>query len=528
MCGGLVRAVSAWVLAMVLAVGAAGCSSSSSSSSSTTSGGAAAADGAPSALSRFYTQQLEWRPCEQNFQCTELRVPLDYANPDGHTIKLAVIRAQATDSAHRIGSLIVNPGGPGESGVQDLQGSYPSEQGQPSNFGPAVRADYDVVSFDPRGVGHSAPIKCLSSRDLDRYNALNTSPTTPDQISDLAEGDQAFARGCQDRSGDLLPFVGTPNAARDMDILRAALGDQKLNYLGYSYGTYLGAVYAELFPTHVGRAVLDGPLPPDLTTKQSDLQQSAGFQTELNRFIADCVTHPDCPLGTDAGAATGKLASFFASTQAQPLPTGSRRSLDETLAQTGVLNTLYESPTSWPGLRKSLASAMAGDGKDLLHSADEYNGRHGGGRYSNSNEANVAINCLDHPDQVHSIADVQAELPAYQKASPLTGSADAWADLLCADWPVPPQSQPHPIHYAGSPPILVVGNTHDPATPFSGAQDMARQLGSAVLLTYNYDGHTGYGRGSSCINGAVDRYLTQGTPPSANTVCQPDPSPPAK
>jgi pimeloyl-ACP methyl ester carboxylesterase len=510
-------------LVLVLAAAVTACSAPGQAGDTS----ATAASSGPAALSRYYTQRLDWWPCRQSFQCADLTVPLDYSHPDGRTIRLAVIRARATDPAHRIGSLIVNPGGPGESGVQDLEQSYPSSPGQPSNFGPSVRADFDVVGFDPRGVGHSSPVTCLGGRGLDRYNALDGAPTTPSQISALVNGDQAFARGCEQRSGDLLPYVGTPNTARDMDVLRAALGDQKMYYLGYSYGTYLGAVYAQLFPGHLARAVLDGPLPTDLTSTQSDLEQAQGFQTELDRFVADCTTHPDCPLGTDPHAASGKLAAFLASAQTSPLHTTSHRELDENLAETGILNTLYDSPTSWPALRTSLAAALAGDGTPLLHSADEYNGRHGGGRYSNGNEANVAINCLDHPDPVHSVADVQAELPAYQKASPLTGASSAWSDLLCAYWPVPPQSVPHPVHYTGTPPILVVGNTHDPATPYTGAQDMARQLGSAVLLTYDYDGHTAYGRGSTCIDGDVDRYLTSGTPPPAGTVCRPDPAPPA-
>jgi pimeloyl-ACP methyl ester carboxylesterase len=481
----------------------------------------------PAGLSQFYGQRLDWWHCREQFECANLVVPLDYAHPDAQrTLTLAVIRAAATDPAHRIGSLIVNPGGPGESGVRDLARSYPQEKGQPSAFGATVRADFDVVSFDPRGVGDSDAVSCLSSRDLDRYNAIDTTPTTPAQVDGLVAADRAFVEGCQDRSAGLLPYVGTPNAARDMDVLRAVLGDQKLYYLGYSYGTYLGAVYAELFPNNLARAVLDGALPPEKTTRQSDLEQAAGFQTALTRFVADCVTHPDCPLGKQPNAATAKLAQFFASAQTNALPTGSRRTLDESLAQTGVLNDLYDSPGSWPSLRASLASAMNGDGRSLLHSADEYNGRHGGGHYSNSNEANVAINCLDHPSPVHSVADVQAALPAFQQASPLTGAADAWAELLCAYWPVSSQSQPRPIRYSGTPPILVIGNTRDPATPYADAQDLTRQLGSATLLTYDYDGHTAYGRGSGCINDAVDRYLTSGVPPSAGTRCQPDPAPP--
>jgi pimeloyl-ACP methyl ester carboxylesterase len=508
------------VVLLVLLLGAVlvGCGASIQANSTATAG--------PGGLARFYTQTLAWSSCAGIFQCSALTVPLDYANPGGHTIQLAVIRARATDPAHRIGSLITNPGGPGGSGVQFVEQSYPAQPGQPSHFGAPLRADFDIVGFDPRGVGHSAPITCLSDTQLDHYFALDPPPHTPTQVDSVVTGDKIFDAGCQAHSAMLLPYVGTPNAARDMDILRAALGDQKMYYLGASYGTYLGAIYAELFPTHIARAVLDGPLAPNLTTTQLDLGQAQGFQTELTRFITDCVTHPDCPPGTDTTTAEQKLVDFLASIQAHPLTTGTGRMLDEALAETGVLGTLYDSPTSWPLLRTALAMAMAGNGRALLDLSDLYNERNPTtGHYSNQSAANAAINCLDHPDPVHTVADVTAELPAYQQISPLLGASFAWDGLMCAYWPVSPQNQPHPVHYAGTPPILIVGTIYDPATPYPSALQMTDQLRSAVLLTYNGDGHTAYQRGSNCINAAVDDYLTQAAIPATGTVCQPDPRP---
>lgn len=477
----------------------------------------------PAKNDQFYQQKLTWRSCAGQFQCSKLTVPVNYADPAGPTIQLAVIKAPATDPAHRIGSLITNPGGPGASGVTYLKQAYPTEPDAPSDFGPSLRADYDMVSFDPRGVGHSAPVHCLSAAQLDQFTALNPNPTTPADINATVAADKAFVAACQARSGALLPYLGTLNAARDMDVLRAALGDQKLNYLGFSYGTYLGAIYTELFGDRVGRMVLDGPLPPDLTSEQLDLQQARGFQTELNRFVADCVHQPDCPLGTDPAVAPKMLAAFLTYTGSHPLATGTPRALNGALAQTGLVSAMYDSPTSWPKLRRALSSALAGDGHRLLALADDYNERHHNGHYSNSDEANIAINCVDHPSPVHSTADVLAKLPAYEQASPLIGAGDDWSELPCAFWPAQAQTQPHPVHYAGQPPILVVGNTGDPATPYPGAQDMARQLGSAVLLTYNGDGHTAYGRDITCINNAVDTYLTKGTPPPPHTICPPSP-----
>jgi len=511
------------VLVLLLAVVLSGCSQPPTSQSPNAN--SVAAD-EPAALKRFYTQKLTWSSCEAIFECASLTVPLDYTSPARNTIQLAVIRKQATDPAHRIGSLITNPGGPGGSGVEFLKENYTAQPGHPSHFGPQLRADFDIVGFDPRGVGQSAPITCLTDTQFDHYVALDPAPATPPEVAAVVSGDKAFDAGCQTHSAILLPHVGTLNAARDMDILRAVLGDRKMYYLGASYGTYLGAVYAELFGTHLARAVLDGPLPPNLTARQLGIGQAGGFQDELTRFIADCATHPDCPLGTDATTAGQKLADFFASTHAHPLPTGTGRMVDEALAETGVLVTMYGSPKTWPFLRQALALAIAGDGRGLLTLADLYYHRDPQtGHYSNDAAANIAINCLDRPD-VRSVDDVYAELPDFTQASPLIGAYLAWGDLPCAYWPVPAQSRPHPIHYAGSPPILVVGTIHDPATPYSSAQAMADQLGSAVLLTYNGDGHTAYGRGSRCIDTAVDAYLTRNTVPATGTVCQADSVPP--
>jgi pimeloyl-ACP methyl ester carboxylesterase len=509
-----VVAIFAAGLSLVLAVVLAGCSPPATASQADTD--------VPVELKRFYSQTLVWSSCEKIFECTLLTVPLDYITPTGNTIQLAVIRKQATDPEHRIGSLITNPGGPGGSGVEVTKHSYSSRPGHPSHFGPQLRAHFDIIGFDPRGVGRSAPITCLTDTQLDQYTALDPAPSTPAEVDAVVAGVKTFDTGCFTHSATLLPYVGTPNTARDMDILRAVLGDRKLFYLGASYGTYLGAVYAELFPSHLARAVLDGALSPTLTTGQVVSGHASGAHDEITRFVADCVTHPDCPLGKDATVAKKRLADFFTATRTHPLPTGTDRMLDQARAETGVLVALYSSPTSWPILRQTLTMAMAGDGHGLLTFADQYYGRDPQtGHYPNNVEAGFAINCLDHPG-ARSARDVQAELPDIAQVSPLIGALSAWRDLPCAYWPVQPQSQPHPIHYAGSPPILVVGTIHDPATRYPWAQDLANQLNSAVLLTYNGDGHLAYGRGSKCIDAAVDAYLALGTVPATGTVCQPD------
>lgn len=450
-CGG-VRVVAAG-LALMLASVLGGCSRVGNSNPVDAGG--------PVALERFYDQKLAWSSCEKIFECTSLTVPLDYTHPGGETIRIAVIRARATDPVHRIGSLITNPGGPGGSGVEVIKDSYPSGPGHPSHFGPRLRAQFDIVGFDPRGAGRSAPITCLTDAQFDHYSALDPAPHTPTEVDAVVSGVNTFDAGCYTRSARLLPYVGTASTARDMDILRAVLGDRKLFYLGVSYGTYLGAVYAELFSAHLARAVLDGALPTTLTLAQMTSGQANGAQDELTRFLIDCVTHPDCPLGSDTTSAEARLADFLTSARTRPLPIGTGRMLDQAHAETGVLVALYHSPQSWPALRLALARALVGDGHPLLVFADQYYGRNPlTGHHSNKVEASFAIGCLDFPSP-RSAADVQAGLPYITQTSPLLGALVAWRALPCTYWPVPPQSQPHKIHYPGSPPILVIGTIHD-------------------------------------------------------------------
>jgi pimeloyl-ACP methyl ester carboxylesterase len=307
-------------------------------------------------------------------------------------------------------------------------------------------------------------------------------------------------------------------------VLRGALGDTKLNYLGKSYGTYLGAVYAEEFPQRVGHMVLDGALNPALTGAQMNLQQAQGFQQDVQLFVNDCVQRSDCPLGTgDPQAAMDKLQSFLQGLQANPLPAGDR-TLNEGLGVTGVIVTMYD-PSYWTPLRQALSQAInKHDGSMLIQFADAYNDRGSDGKYTdNQDEANIAINCIDHPDTM-TVSQVEAAMPQYEQASPLFGPMQDWGNLSCDPWPVKPTTQPHEIHAPGAGPILVVGTTHDPATPYAWAQALASQLDSGHLLTFDASGHTAYDRGasgSSCIDNDVDNYLLSDAVPANGTVCQP-------
>ncbi len=490
-------------------------SSPGASAPASTSAPATAARAVPAAeLKSYYAQQLKWRPCGvPDFECATMTAPLDYAKPKGESIKLAVARKKATGPGKRIGSLLVNPGGPGGSAIGYLQGyagiGYPAP----------VRARYDMVAVDPRGVERSEPVECLTGKEMDAYTQVDQTPDDAAETARLAASLKNFATGCEKRSGTILPHVSTVEAARDMDILRAALGDEKLTYVGASYGTFLGATYAELFPSRTGRLVLDGAMDPSLPARQMNRDQTAGFETAFQSFAADCVKQADCPLGTESAAdASTRLKAFFAELDARPVPTGESRKLGESLATTGVIAAMYDQ-AAWPQLREALASAMAGDGERLLALADTYYEREGDGSYTNLMYANAAVNCLDLPPAFSTPEAVRSALPEFEKASPVFGRGFAWAALNCTYWPTPATGAPHRIEAKGTPPILVVGTTRDPATPYKWAQGLAEQLSSGRLLTYEGDGHTAYGRGSDCVDTAINTYLLEGTTPPADKRC---------
>ncbi|GAA3065813.1 alpha/beta hydrolase [Streptomyces roseofulvus] len=475
---------------------------------------AASASASPEALRKYYGQKLAWRDCGvEGFQCATLRAPLDYARPDGPEIKLAVSRVRASGPGQRIGSLLVNPGGPGGSAVDYLQGYAGIGYPEP------VRARYDMVAVDPRGVGRSEPVDCLTGPEMDTYTQVDQTPDDTAEVDALAASFRRFAAGCEKRSGAVLPHVSTVETARDMDILRAVLGDERLHYVGASYGTFLGATYAELFPGRVGRLVLDGAMDPSLSALDLNRDQTAGFETAFTAFAADCVTRPDCPLGTGSVAEAGEaLRTFFRTTDAAPVPTGEDRELGESLATTGVIAAMYDEG-AWPQLREALTRAIGGEGSALLALADSYYEREPDGSYANLMFANAAVNCLDLPPAYQDPAAARRAVPSFDKASPVFGTGLAWAALNCTYWPSPATGRPHRITAEGAAPILVVGTTRDPATPYKWARSLADQLSSGTLLTYEGDGHTAYGRGSDCVDTAINTYLLEGTPPAEGKRC---------
>ncbi len=436
-------------------------------------------------------------------------MPVDYSQPGGPTLRIAVNRLPSSGE-HR-GSLVVNPGGPGVSGLRYARSAKTA-------VSPAVRQHYDVVGFDPRGVGASRPIDCLNDRQLDTFLAQDGTPDSPGEELALQRQGELMGAGCLRDDPTLTPRMGTRDVVRDLDVLRAVLGDARLTYLGKSYGTYLGALYAGMFPERVGRLVLDGPLDPSATNLDNARLQAIGFQRALNSFLDDCLRRSSCPFsGTRAGA-EAKLKAMLDRSDATPLRgLGSRRTT-QALATYGVAIGLYDTGY-WPFLRQAIGQALDGDGRSLLVLADLYNERGPGGRYANnSSEAIYAINCLDRPER-STFAEFRADAADVAKVSPIFGPFIVWSNLPCATWPAPAEGEPEPVAAKGAAPILVVGTTRDPATPYESAQALAGQLDTGRLLTYDGDGHTAYRQGSGCIDKVVDAYVLDGTVPPAGTRC---------
>ncbi|GAB3685921.1 alpha/beta hydrolase [Angustibacter aerolatus] len=465
----------------------------------------------PSGLDALYAQRLAWAGCGDGFQCAKLTVPVDYAEPAGATIQLAVIRLRASRSGDHLGSLVLNPGGPGGSGVQYARAAQ-------SVVSETLRRHYDVVGFDPRGVGASAPLQCLTDAETDRLVGADPTPDDAAEVQQSVDLAKQMARQCAAKGGDLLAHVGTKDAARDMDVLRAALGDQRLNYLGKSYGTFLGATYAEEFPRNVGKMVLDGAIDPALTSDQVNGGQAAGFEQATRAFVEDCVQQGDCVLGSDVDRGTATLRSMIHDLDSDPAATNDPdRPLTEGRGSFGIAAAMYDQQ-SWPVLRQGLSQLRGGRGDVLLQLSDALSDRGPNGYNSNQNTVIYAVNCLDRPDR-RSTKQIEATVAPFTKLAPTWGPFLAWSELPCTVWPVRGDGEPAPIHATGSGPIVVVGTTRDPATPYAWAQGLAKELDAGHLLTYVGDGHTAYRRGSRCIDSAIDAYYLRGDLPADGTRC---------
>lgn len=461
-------------------------------------------------LARFVDQQITWTNCG-DAECSHITVPLDYEQPDARTIDLAVTRVPATGE-NRLGSLLLNPGGPGASAF---------DYAKAADFvvGEEIRGAFDIVGVDPRGVGKSDAITCLTNEQRDALIEVDGSPDDAADRAAIQAAAQIPARECTRADAELAAHMGTVNVARDFDIVRAVLGDERLNFLGKSYGTAIGAVYAELFPGRVGRMVLDGVLPPELTLEEVSLGQVDGFEDALVDFARDCSEQRDCPFEGDGVQVRQSLIDTLKGLDGEPM-TFEGRTVNEAVASYAVLMYLYSPPGDYEQLRDALNQLVhEGDASRLMNMLDARVSRGPDGQYfDNGTDAFYAVTCAD-DTSAQSIAQVEALAQEWAKRSPLFGASLAYGMLFCEGWPAATAPVVQTVA-EGAAPILVVSTTHDPATPHQWGQMLAERLDSGVLLTWDGRRHTAYGEGSSCVDQAVDAYLLRGKLPPEGTICQ--------
>jgi pimeloyl-ACP methyl ester carboxylesterase len=511
---GLLAAASGLLLAVT------GCTSDSG----TTSEDSSAASAAPT---QPQARDITWNDCDAQitslvagspgserdlaFECGRTEVPISYDEPEGATLPVFLVRARLAGQTDRVGSLVVNPGGPGASGADAAIGralSLPED----------VLRRFDLVGFDPRGVALSTPVECVPAELKDRLVAAEPRPVSEEQLDDTFALAQEVADVCAEEYGDALGTFNTVDTARDMDLLRQSLGDEQLTFLGQSYGTTLGSTYAELFPDRVRALVLDAVVDPNSDPRADAEAGAAGFEAGFDAFGANCVALvAGCPLGADPRQFVQDLLTQAATTPVPSSRAGETRQATPGVVLTAVQAALYTT-SAWPQLAQGLAAARQGDAQGLFSLADSYYGRLQDGTYSNLIDANLAINCADSdPDQQVPEEEIRALAADWGQRYPLFGAGSAASLYTCTVWQG--ERTPLPERDAeGAAPILVVGNTGDPVTPLQGAVDMAEDLSSGVLLTWQGQGHTAYPK-NDCVNAAVNAYLVDLTVPQDGLTC---------
>ncbi len=469
-------------------------------------------DGVADNVKHFYEQHLDWAVCGA-MECATVTAPLDWEDPGKGEIELAIVRQPAL-GGNPVASLLTNPGGPGASGFDFVADSIDWA------FSQDLQTHFDIIGFDPRGVGRSTAVTCFDAADMDSFlYDIPAAPRLSDAwVQELTEAQQAYADACEQNSNGILPYVTTVQAAKDLDLLRGVLGDASLHYLGFSYGTFLGSTYAELFPERAGRLVLDGAIDPTVPGALVGATQAGGFQKSLEAFLEWCLAGSDCPFVGTTDTALADISSLLASLDASPIAASDGRRLGADTMATGIILALY-SQDSWPYLSVAFESVLAGDPSIAFFLADTYNGREANGSYSdNQTDAFTAYNCVDYPaDTAEELAQadqiVQDTAPTF---APYWGGGPSTCDV----WPTPPSGTRMQANAAGSAPIVVVGTTGDPATPYDWSVKLAEQLEAGVLVTWEGEGHTAYNKGSSCITSAIDTFLIDGTVPADGLVCQ--------
>lgn len=517
----------AGLVAVVIALG--GCSTNSLAQSDSNNTSAAVA--APEGFESYYTQEIEWRACEEDeivpamlqapkdmkaYQCATVTAPMNWDDPDSEPIQLGVAR-HLNKQKDKAPALFFNLGGPGGGAVDSIT---PVVENILSGD---VVQNYQIVALDPRGVGASTPIICLSDeeRDFENQREEDLSALSTDEL--VAQADKEFAEygdKCLQKNGEVLGYVDSDSATRDFDMMRALLGQKKFDYIGFSYGTIIGAYYAELFPETVGRLVLDGAVDPAININELSSAQLEGMEKSLYNWIEQCQAEDKCPLTGDLESGKKQMIEFFEDLAEQPLPTGDpERSVNSTLAYTAVIGSLY-STENYGLLQQAMSLAKMGDGTMLLFLADYFNSRGEDGIYTdNSSDAFTAINALDYLP-VGTPEEWEVESADLAERFPVLGGDFGFASAGLEAWPVQSRATRHRITAPGTPEILVIGTTNDPATPYAMAQALASDLESGVLLTVEGWNHTAYSKyADECVVKAVDGFLLDGKVPEDGTVC---------
>jgi pimeloyl-ACP methyl ester carboxylesterase len=468
---------------------------------------ATGAPGAPVSLSQ------RWVSCAdgEGGQCAKLTAPLDWAKPSGATFDLQLVKIAATSPKKRIGSLLVNPGGPGASGrkfARQLQGgALPA----------VIRERFDIIGWDPRGVGSTLPITCLGPSGTEALYSADQTPDSPAEFDQLVAITKQFTEACAANSSRVLDHVSTADVVKDMEAIRVGLGEAKISYLGFSYGTLLGAAYADAYPNRVRAFVLDGVLDPTADSNERVRRQALGFETELNHFLADCQKRRCSFVGKGKTAGASFDAAMLAA-ENSTIKVG-KRTLGPGDAWYGVIASLYDKTNGWPALERAVASLGNGDGSAFLSIADSYARRRSDGTYENVAEANSAVNCTDIPAPRDPEA-YRTLAKEFTKVAPRLGAFAAYSSIACAFWPAKVTGSLAPLRAKGSDPILLIGTTNDPATPLVWAQSLQRQLANAALLTYSGEGHTALLTGNSCVRKVVVKYLVDLANVAPGKVCK--------
>lgn len=453
-------------------------------------------------LEDYKSQELNWQQCYNSFECSSFKVPVDYEKIDDQSFTLKVLRHNASDQRNKLGSILVNPGGPGGSAIFY---AYNAEYIVSNK----INQRYDIVGFDPRGINESGEIRCLSDAEEDVFLNADASDGKAASIAALSAISKDFADKCAKAAGSKLGHYSTLEAAKDMEILRLLLNEEKLNFLGKSYGTYLGTLYAALYPESVGRMVLDGAVSPNVSMREQQLTQAVAFDNALNNFLA-----------TQKRFKLADIKNLLSEAKTDPLRGSDGRFAGESIAITAIAATLYDSGAGWRDLRRVLNQAITKrNPTEMFKQADAYNNRDSTGNYySNQTDISIMITCLDW-EEPRTIEEITLDRGAFIKAAPIFGPYLYFSALPCKFWKSEPQLPPAPLKNIDTTPVLVIGVTNDPATPYEWAQDLAQVFTSAKLLTLNGDGHTGHNQGNICIDSVVDSYFLTGKIGPGPLIC---------